>query len=44
KHTFVGTNYSADKRIVFAILSSKEPWTDIRRLAIFGLLLTSRNY
>ena len=42
RHTFVGTNYSADKRILFALLRSKEPWKDIERLATFGLLLTQK--
>lgn len=34
RHTFVGTNYSADKSITFALLSSKKLWTDIERLAL----------
>lgn len=36
KHTFVGTNYSNPKMFTFAILSSKDPWPDIKRLAAFG--------
>jgi len=39
KHTFVGTNYSSNKLITFAMLSSKKPWTDIERLADIGLSL-----
>jgi hypothetical protein len=39
RHTFIGTNYSKDKRIAFAMLSSDKPWTDIEQLAVFGLLL-----
>ncbi len=42
RHTFVGTDYAADKQIVFALLSSKEPWLDIKRLAAFGLLMKHR--
>ncbi len=38
RHTFVGTDYDADKKIIFAMLSSKKPWLDIERLATFGLL------
>ncbi len=43
RHTFVGTNYEAKKRITFAMLSSTEPWTDIERLAAFGLWLHARS-
>ncbi len=39
RHTFVGTDYSPDKKITFAMLSSQNPWIDIKRLALFGLLL-----
>ncbi len=39
RHTFVGTDYSSDKKIAFAMLSSRKPWIDIERLAAFGLLL-----
>ena len=39
RHTFVGTDYAADKKIVFALLSSKKPWMDIKRLATFGRLM-----
>jgi len=42
QHTFVGTNYEADKTIAFALLKSKKPWTDIERLAYFGILLKNR--
>ena len=42
RHTFVGTNYAPDKLIAFAMLSSKKPWTDIERLATFGLILERR--
>ena len=42
RHTFVGTDYAANKKIVFAFLSSKEPWMDIKRLATFGLLVKNR--
>lgn len=42
RHTFVGTNYEAKKRITFAMLSSTEPWTDIERLANYGLRLKSK--
>jgi len=44
RHTFVGTNYSSKKSIVFAMLSSQKPWTDIERLASFGFLLIQRRY
>ncbi len=43
RHTFVGTNYAPHKIIAFAMLSSKEPWVDIERLATFGLLQKNRN-
>lgn len=43
RHTFVGTNYDPKKRITFAMLSSTEPWTDIERLASFGLWLHARS-
>ncbi len=39
KHTFVGTNYSPNKSIAFAMLSSRKPWMDIERLMNFGLIL-----
>jgi D-alanyl-D-alanine carboxypeptidase (penicillin-binding protein 5/6) len=42
RHTFVGTNYAAHKKIMFALLSSKEPWVDIERLATHGLRLKAR--
>ncbi len=42
RHTFVGTNYSSHKSIAFAMLSSQKPWTDIERLASFGLLLIQK--
>ena len=42
RHTFVGTNYAAKKFITFAMLSSTEPWTDIERLASYGLKLKSK--
>lgn len=41
-HTFVGTNYAKHKSITFAMLSSKKPWTDIERLASFGIVLARR--
>jgi serine-type D-Ala-D-Ala carboxypeptidase (penicillin-binding protein 5/6) len=41
RHTFIGTNYESNKRIMFALLSSERPWIDIRHLATFGLLLHS---
>ncbi len=43
RHTFVGTDYAADKKITFAMLHSKKPWVDIERLATFGLLLEKRH-
>ena len=43
RHTFVGTDYSSHKRIMFALLSSHKPWRDIERLAAFGLLLQGRH-
>lgn len=43
RHTFVGTDYSPNKRIMFAMLSSHKPWKDIERLAAFGLLLQGRH-
>lgn len=39
RHTFVGTDYSSNKSIAFAMLSSQKPWVDIERLASFGLAL-----
>ena len=42
RHTFVGTNYAPEKSITFALLSSQKPWTDIERLATFGLVLEHR--
>lgn len=42
RHTFVGTDYSTNKKIAFAMLSSQKPWIDIQRLASFGLLLKKR--
>ena len=42
RHTFVGTDYSKHKSIAFAMLSSKKPWTDIERLATFGIVLARR--
>ncbi len=42
RHTFVGTNYAKNKSIAFAMLSSKKPWTDIERLASFGIVLARR--
>jgi D-alanyl-D-alanine carboxypeptidase len=39
KHTFVGTNYEPKKKIIFSMLSSEEPWTDIQTLATFGMRL-----
>jgi D-alanyl-D-alanine carboxypeptidase (penicillin-binding protein 5/6) len=42
RHTFVGTDYPPQKKILFAMLSSSEPWSDIERLASFGLDRNSR--
>jgi D-alanyl-D-alanine carboxypeptidase (penicillin-binding protein 5/6) len=42
RHTFVGTDYAPHKSIAFALLSSKKPWTDIERLASFGIVLARR--
>jgi len=42
RHTFVGTDYPPNKKILFAMLSSTEPWSDIERLALFGLDRNSR--
>lgn len=42
RHTFVGTNYERNKSIAFAMLSSQKPWTDIERLASFGIILERR--
>ncbi len=42
RHTFVGTDYAADKKIAFAMLHSKKPWIDIERLATFGLWLEKK--
>ncbi len=36
RHTFMGTNFSNPKRYTFAMLSSREPWVDIRRLSFWG--------
>ena len=33
RHTFVGTDFSYNKKIALAMLSSTEPWRDIERLA-----------
>ncbi|MCG3175599.1 MAG: D-alanyl-D-alanine carboxypeptidase DacB [Candidatus Omnitrophica bacterium] len=41
RHTFAGTNYESAKKFTFALLSSKEPWMDIERLANFGTVLAS---
>lgn len=43
RHTFVGTNYSPEKKIMFAMLSSTQPWTDIEHLATLGMKLESKN-
>ena len=43
RHTFVGTNYSPDKKITFAMLHSRKPWADIEHLATLGLLLEKRH-
>ena len=42
RHTFVGTDYAKRKSIVFAMLASKKPWTDIERLASFGIVLARK--
>jgi D-alanyl-D-alanine carboxypeptidase len=42
RHTFVGADYPPDKTILFAMLSSAEPWSDIEQLASFGLDRESR--
>jgi D-alanyl-D-alanine carboxypeptidase len=42
RHTFVGTDYADNKKITFAMLSSKEPWIDIERLARFGFIMEKR--
>jgi D-alanyl-D-alanine carboxypeptidase (penicillin-binding protein 5/6) len=44
RHTFVGTDYAAEKKITFALLSSDRPWIDIEHLATFGLLLGSPHF
>ena len=41
RHTFAGTNYEPAKKFTFALLSSKEPWMDIERLANFGVALAA---
>lgn len=41
RHTFAGTNYESAKKFTFALLSSKEPWMDIERLANFGAVLAA---
>ncbi|MBI2095097.1 MAG: D-alanyl-D-alanine carboxypeptidase [Candidatus Omnitrophica bacterium] len=41
-HTFVGTDYEPDKRIIFAMLYSKKPWVDIENLATLGRRLEGR--
>ncbi len=43
RHTFMGTNYSLPKRYTFAMLSSAEPWIDIKRLATFGAFIAAKN-
>ena len=42
RHTFVETDYASDKKITFAMLYSKKPWVDIKRLATFGLWLEKK--
>ncbi len=42
RHTFVGTDYATRKRITFAMLSSTDPWDDIRRLATIGHSLEAK--
>ncbi len=42
RHTFVGTDYSPRKKIMFAMLCSQKPWLDIEKLATFGLLIEGR--
>ncbi len=42
RHTFVGTDYAQQKSIAFAMLASQKPWTDIERLASFGIVLARR--
>lgn len=42
RHTFMGTDFAAHKTYTFAMLSSTKPWTDIERLAVFGMSMTSR--
>lgn len=36
RHCFVGMDLSTDNPLAFAILSSKKPWDDIRKLLIFS--------
>lgn len=43
RHTFMGTNYTSPKLFTFAMLSSREPWIDIKRLATFGTVTAAKN-
>ena len=43
RHTFMGTNYASPKMFTFAMLSSRDPWIDIRRLATFGTMIAAKN-
>lgn len=42
-HCFVGTDNSGPRDITFAILCSRNPWQDIRRLTDYGLRLEKNN-
>ncbi len=43
RHTFMGTNYASPKMFTFAMLSSRDPWMDIKRLAVFGSSLSAKS-
>ncbi|MCM8762976.1 MAG: D-alanyl-D-alanine carboxypeptidase, partial [Candidatus Omnitrophica bacterium] len=42
KHCFLGADYGVRKNIVFSILYSRNPWQDIKRLAVYGLRLEKK--
>ncbi len=43
RHTFMGTNYASPKMFTFAMLSSTDPWIDIKRLANLGTVSAAKN-
>lgn len=43
RHTFMGTNYTSPKAFTFAMLSSTDPWIDIKHLANLGSVRATQN-